>query len=55
VGFDDATCTMALLVFVCDKGLGLDTTTPNPPKLDNVPINVMVIVITHSQVSKQQV
>ncbi len=37
------------------RGLGLNTTTPNPPKLDNVPINVMVIVITYSQVSKQQV
>jgi hypothetical protein len=46
--------------FICDKGLGfrdlsLNTTTPNPPKLDNVPINVRVIVITRSQVSKQQV
>jgi hypothetical protein len=37
------------------RGLSLNTTTPNPPKLDNVPINVMVIVITCSQVSKQQV
>jgi hypothetical protein len=60
VGFVNATCTMALFFFNCDKGLrfkglSLNTTTPNPPKLDNVPINVMVIVIIHCQVSKQQV
>ncbi len=58
MGFADATCTMALFFFHLwqgFRGLNLDTTTPNPPKLDSVLINVMVIVITRSQVLKQQV
>lgn len=50
---------MALLFFICDKGLGFRglglNTTPNPPKLDYIPINVTVIMITCSQVLKQQV
>jgi hypothetical protein len=31
------------------------TTTPKPPKLDNVPINVVVIIIICNQQLEQQV
>jgi hypothetical protein len=30
-------------------------TTPKPPKIDNVPINEVVVVTTQSQQSEQQV
>ncbi len=37
------------------KLVSYNATTSKPPKIDNLPINVVATITTHSQQSKQQV